>query len=143
MADRRCDYSAMIRSNPQPWPQEFRNAVLAAVGLQRLVAEAIARVAGGVGNGLILVMTKVLGHLSFKSPLDEHLGELLQETILADQVFGLGVIGHEAFGEFLQIGIGFGLGALACGYCGSLMLAVCCQMTVYTQSCTPSLYKNG
>jgi len=106
--------------------------------LQGLAAVAIARIAGEVGNGLVLVMTEVLGHFSFKSPLDEHLGELLQETILADQVFGLGVIGHEAFGEFLQLGIGFGLGALACGHCGSLMLVVCCQMTVYTKLCTPS-----
>jgi len=52
--------------------------------------------AGRVGDWLVLVVTEVLGHLRIQRPLHQQLGQLLEQAVLADQVFRLLVVGQQA-----------------------------------------------
>nr|WP_259699641.1 hypothetical protein [Pseudomonas frederiksbergensis] len=62
-------------------------------------------------------MTKARGHFSFQGPLDKHLGELFEQTIFADQIFGFSGIGQQAVGQLYQFRIGFdSFGALGLGH---------------------------
>src|SRR5471032_1151811 len=105
-----------------------------------LGAMAVAGVGGAVGHLAALVVAQVAGHLDLQGALHQHLGELLEQAVFADQVFGLLVVGQQAVGQFEQFWIGLGpLVTLYYGHCGSLMAAVSCQMTVYTKLFTPSV----
>ena len=75
---------------------------LAEVTLQHLAALAVAGVALGVADRVVLLMAQVLGHLGFQRPLHQQFGQLLEQAVLADQVFGLLVVGHQAGQQFLR-----------------------------------------
>src|SRR5258706_3924795 len=55
---------------------------LAEIPLQGLGAVAVTRVASGVGDGLAPVVTEVFAHFGLECPLDQRLGELLEQAIL-------------------------------------------------------------
>jgi len=69
---------------------------LAELALERLAAASVAGVAGCVGDRLVLVVTEVLGHLCIQCPLHQQLGQLLEQAVLANQVFRLLVVGQQA-----------------------------------------------
>jgi len=69
---------------------------LAELALEGLAAAPVARVAGHVGDRFVLVVTEVLGHLRIQRPLDQPFGQLFEQAVLADQVFGLLVVGQQA-----------------------------------------------
>ena len=56
--------------------------------LERLAAGTVAGVARQVGDGLMFVMPKVRGHLGLQGALYNSLGQLLEQAVLANQVFG-------------------------------------------------------
>lgn len=66
------------------------------LALEGLAAAAVARVASGVGDRFVLVVTEVLGHLGIQRLLDQQLGQLLEQAVLADQVFGFTIVGQQA-----------------------------------------------
>jgi len=45
-------------------------------------------------------MTQVLSQLSIQGSLDQQLGQLLEQSVLADEVFGLLVVGQQARQQF-------------------------------------------
>ncbi|MNY82382.1 hypothetical protein D3C86_2244470 [compost metagenome] len=47
----------------------------------------------------------MFGHFGFKGPLDQHLGELFEQAVFTDEVFGLFVIAQQAVGQFNQFRI--------------------------------------
>ncbi|CAI8906186.1 hypothetical protein EMIT0194P_370014 [Pseudomonas serbica] len=62
-------------------------------------------------------MPQLLGHFRFQSPLNEHFGELFEQTFFADQILWLWLIGQQAVSQFYQLGIGFDpFGALGVGH---------------------------
>jgi hypothetical protein len=80
----------------------------------------------------------VIGHFDLQGTLDEHLGQLLEQAILAYQVFRFRVIGKQAVRQLDQFRIGLGTFATFCGVIVSLIQAVSCLMAVYTKIFTPS-----
>lgn len=86
---------------------------MAEVALERLPTFAVAGVASGVGNQFVLAVTKVLGQFGIQRFLDQQLGELLQEAVFANQVFGFLVVGQQAGQE------GFRDVVFLCVHCGS------------------------
>ena len=64
----------------------------AKVAFECFFAAPISGVASFIGDHLVLVMTQVVGHLGLKCPLDQGLGQLLQQAVLAYQIFGLFVV---------------------------------------------------
>lgn len=55
--------------------------------IECLAALTIARVAKLVGHRLMLAVTEVIGKFSIQCFLDQALGQLLEQTVLAYQVF--------------------------------------------------------
>ncbi len=47
------------------------------------------------------VVTEVFGHFSFEGFLNQQLGQLLEQAILADQVFGFLVVAQQLRNEFI------------------------------------------
>lgn len=72
------------------------NGQLTKIALERLPAEAIAAVASAVGDGLMAFMTEVLSQFRLQGFLDHGFGQLLEQTVLANEVFGLFVIGQQS-----------------------------------------------
>lgn len=60
----------------------------AEVALERFLALAVAGIACGIHNGIMHGMPKVFGHFSFQGPFDQGFGQLLEQPVFADQVFG-------------------------------------------------------
>ena len=89
----------------------------AELALEGLLALAVAGVASGVGHRLVAFMAQVLSQLSVQGSLDQQLGQLLEQTVLADEVFGLLVVGQQArqqvFGYVVFLGA-----HCACGQAG-------------------------
>ncbi|MNG31003.1 hypothetical protein D3C84_1167360 [compost metagenome] len=52
-------------------------------------------------------MPQMFCHFSFQGAFGQHLGELLEQTIFADQIFRLSVIGQQTVGQLHQLRIGF------------------------------------
>ena len=71
----------------------------AELALECLAAAAVASVAAGVAAGVghrrMPFMAQVRGHLHVQCPLDQSLGQLLQQAVLANQVLGLLVAGQQ------------------------------------------------
>jgi hypothetical protein len=63
------------------------NGQLAKVAFEGLFAFAVTGIASGISHAGILGVPQVLGHLRFQSALDEALGQLLEQAVLADEVF--------------------------------------------------------
>ena len=73
---------------------------LTKIALQGLGTVAVAGVAGAVGDGTAHSVAEVFGHLGFKRPLNQHLGQLLEQAVLANQVFGFLVVDQQGVGQF-------------------------------------------
>lgn len=80
----------------------------AEIALEGLGAMAVAGVAGAVGYLAALIMAQVIGHFGLQGALHQHLGELLEQIVFADQVLRLLVVRQQAVGQFEQFGIGLG-----------------------------------
>ena len=55
--------------------------------LEGLPALAVAGVASVVGHRFVALMAQVLGQLSVQGSFDQQLGQLLEQAVLADEVF--------------------------------------------------------
>ncbi|MPN06914.1 hypothetical protein SDC9_154171 [bioreactor metagenome] len=73
---------------------------LAEIALEGLLALAVAGVASRVGHSLVAFMAQVLSQLSVQSSLDQQLGQLLEQAVLADEVFRLLVVSQQARQQF-------------------------------------------
>ena len=85
------------------------------LALERLATAAVTRVANGIGDRLVLVVTEMLGHFGIERLLHEQLGQLLQKAVLADQIFRLLVVGQQRGQQLL----GYFLLACSHGVSGS------------------------
>lgn len=56
----------------------------------------------------MLVVTEMLGHLGLERFLDQQLGQLLEQTVLANQVFGFLVVAQQLGYEFIGNGVFLG-----------------------------------
>ena len=111
----------------------------AKIAFERFSAMAVAGLGAVAVDGAALVVAQVIGHFDLQGTIDQPLGKLLEQAVFADQVFRFLVVGQQAVGQFEQFRIGLGsLVALYNGHHFSLMVAVSCQMTVYTKLITPS-----
>ncbi len=63
-------------------------------------ARAVADVAGLVFHACVSVVTEVVGHFGFKRAFDEGFGDLLENAVLAGEVFGRLVGLEELVDEF-------------------------------------------
>lgn len=63
------------------------NGQLTKVAFEGLFAFAVTGIASGVGHAGILSVPQVLGHLDFQSTLNKALGQLLEQAVLANEVF--------------------------------------------------------
>lgn len=59
-------------------------------------------------TGIALVVTEMLGHFGFQRPLHQHLGQLLEQAILANQIFGFLVFVSRLSANCINSGFGFG-----------------------------------
>ena len=81
---------------------------------------AVSGVGGAVGHLAALVVAQVAGHFDLQCTLHQHLRELLEQAIFADQVLGFLVVRQQAVGQFEQFGVGLGpLVTLYNGHCFS------------------------
>jgi hypothetical protein len=76
----------------------------AELAFEGLLATTVAGVARRVGDGRVALMTQVLGHFSFQCPLNQLLGELLEQPVLAYQVFRLLVVSQQLVDQFSAYG---------------------------------------
>ena len=79
---------------------------LTKVAFERLFAFAVAGVASGVGHAGVLGVAKVLGHLGLQGALDQALGQLLEQAVLANEVFRLFVASEQLVDQFVAYGHG-------------------------------------
>ena len=104
------------------------------------LAVTVAGIAAVVGDGSVLGVAQVLGHLDFQGALDQHFGQLLEQTVLADQVFWLLVVDQQASASLISSGAGWA--RLVRGSTVILFLllkaTVSWLMAVYTKFLTPS-----
>jgi len=75
---------------------------LAEFTLECLFAFAVAGVARRIGDGFILAVTKMRFHLGIQRTFDQCLGELLEQAVLAYQVFRFLVVSQQAVDQFLR-----------------------------------------
>ena len=75
---------------------------LAKIALEGLLALAVAGVAAGVGHGFVALVPQVLGQFRVQRSFDQQLGQLLEQAVLADEVFRLFVVGQQARQQFLR-----------------------------------------
>lgn len=80
----------------------------AKVALEGLGAMAVTDIAGAVGQLSTLGMTQMIGHFGRLGAPHQHLGELLEQAVFADQGLWLLVVRQQAVGQFEQFGIGLG-----------------------------------
>jgi len=67
----------------------------AELALERLAAGAVAGVACRVSDRLMFGMPEVRGHLGLQGALHNGLGDLLEQAVFADQVFGFLVVSQQ------------------------------------------------
>jgi hypothetical protein len=77
------------------------NRQLGELTLEGLLALAVAGIASLVGHRCMPVVAEVLGQFCVQRLLDQQLGQLLEQAVLADEVFGLLVVGQQAGQQFL------------------------------------------
>jgi hypothetical protein len=70
------------------------------IALQGLGTVTVAGVAGAVANSAAPTVAEVFGHLGFECTLNQHLGKLLEQAVLANQVFGFLIVGQKRIGQF-------------------------------------------
>lgn len=75
---------------------QYLDGQFAEPALEDLVVAAVARVSGGAGRRLVLLVTGVPGHFRIRSLLDRQPGQLLGQAILANQAFRLLMVGWRA-----------------------------------------------
>ncbi len=77
---------------------------VAEIAFQRFPALAVTRIAGGVGHRLMLVVAQVRGHFHLQGALDNGFGQLLQQPIGTDQVFGALIVRHQGVEQLSRYG---------------------------------------
>ena len=82
------------------------NGQLAKVAFEGLFAFAVAGVASGVGHAGVFGVAQVLGHLGLQGPLDQALGQLLEQAVFSDEVFRLFVASKKLVDQFVAYGHG-------------------------------------
>lgn len=75
---------------------QYLDGQFAEPALEDPVAAAVARVAGGAGRRLVLLVTGVPGHFRIRSLVDRQPGQLLGQAVLANQAFRLLLVGKRA-----------------------------------------------
>src|SRR5215468_2180657 len=75
---------------------------LALLAFERLARLAIAGIAGVLSFRRVLLVTEMMSHLSIQDPFDEGFGELLEQTALSNQVFGLLVVFQKFIEDFFR-----------------------------------------
>lgn len=106
----------------------------AELALERLPALAVASVAAGVDLRFVSVVAEVLGQFGVQRLFYQQLGQLLEQAVLADQVFRFLVISQQfrrsssGTSCFLVVIVLTDMQTCACG-----------GLSVYTKFCTPSL----
>lgn len=78
---------------------------LAELSLERLRAMPVAGIASDICHRVALVVAQVFGHFGFAAAPYQHLGQLLEQTILAYQIFGILVVRQQAVGQLHQLGV--------------------------------------
>ncbi len=76
------------------------NGQFAEVALEGLPALAVAGVASGVGHRFVAFVAEVFGQFGVQGSLDQQLGQLLEQTVLANEVFRFLVVGQQARQQF-------------------------------------------
>jgi hypothetical protein len=76
------------------------NGQLTEIALERLLALAVAGVTAHIGNGFVALVAQVLSELGVQCPLDQQLGQLLEQAAVADEVFRFLVVGQQAGQQF-------------------------------------------
>jgi len=72
---------------------------------QGLLALAVSLIAVGIRHRLVLAVAQMLGHLSIKRALDQQLGQLIDQSMLANQVFRLSVIRQQAIQQLRRYSV--------------------------------------
>ncbi len=62
------------------------------IALQRFGSRAVARVAAVIAGRVVLLIAGMLGHLSLHGALQQRFGQLLEQTVFANDVFWLLVV---------------------------------------------------
>ena len=82
---------------------------LAEVALQSLLAFPVARVAPVVARRVVLLVAQMVGHLGFQRPLQDRFGQLLEQTVLPDDILGFLVVGEQLVDQLLVDGHGISI----------------------------------
>ena len=124
----------------------LKGALAVAGNLQRQCAEiafeclgavAVADVGGVVNDTAALAVSQVVRHFDLQRTFDQHLGQLLEQAVLAYQVFGFGVIAKQVAGQLTSPGSSLARLMRFVVVIGSPVQAVLCQMTVHTKFLHP------
>jgi hypothetical protein len=107
------------------------NGQFTKVAFEGFLAASVAGVAGLVGHQFILAMTQVVSHFGLQRAFNQGFGELLEDAVLANQVFRFLVVRQQA--SISSVGNGF-ISTVIIAPCKT---AVSCQKTVYTKLLTP------
>src|SRR5262245_10824428 len=75
---------------------------LALFAFERLARLAVAGIAGVSSFGCVLLGTEIMSHLSVQDSVNQGFGELLEETALSKQVFGLLVVFQKLVEDFFR-----------------------------------------
>ena len=90
---------------------------LAELALEGLLALAVAGVTAGIGHGLVAFVTQVFGQFGVQRLLHQQFGQLLEQAVLANQVFRLLVVGQQTGQQFLRYFVLLGCHCV-CGQAG-------------------------
>ena len=74
---------------------------LAEVALQCLGAFPVARVASVVARRIVLLVAQMIGHLGLQRPFQNGFGQLLEQTVLPDDILGFLVVGQQLVDQLL------------------------------------------
>jgi len=75
------------------------NWQLTKLTFQRFATTAIAGVAGGIADGFMTAMTKVVFHLGLKRTFNDGFSQLFENSILTEQVLGFFIIFQQTINQ--------------------------------------------
>ena len=94
-----CPLATIFGSNVPLRSRGVSSGSLAEIAFQGLGCLAVARVAAVVAGLVVLLIAEMVGHLGLHGPLQQRLGELLQQPVFANDVFGLLVVRQQFVDE--------------------------------------------
>jgi hypothetical protein len=74
------------------------------VAFEGLLALAVTGVVSRGGNGVVLGVAQVFGHLRLQGAFHQFLGEQLEQAVLTDKVFRASVVSQKAVDQFVRDG---------------------------------------